>query len=132
MSAGGSGWLQLLEARLRTVTLTVCRRRALFRGPRGRSERNRTQESAGAKRDDETRKALLDSAMNLIQKAALQPGGENFRLAIQKLNQYFEGTSRAEYQLESAAREYLNTQMPPKCRREPERADLDGSRHAAH
>jgi hypothetical protein len=68
--------------------------------------------NVGRRRDDETRKALLDSAMTLIQRAALQPGGDNFRLAIQKLNQYFEGTSQSEYQLESAAREYLKTQLP--------------------
>jgi hypothetical protein len=78
--------------------------------PTGKSE----VESVGLKRDDETRKALLASAMNLIQKASLQPGGENFRLAIQKLNQYFEGTKLAEYQLERAAHKYLSSQMPPK------------------
>ena len=59
--------------------------------------------------DESKRTAILDSAMNLIQRAALQPGGENFKLAVQKLNQYFEGTSPADYQLESAAREYLKT-----------------------
>ena len=50
--------------------------------------------------------------MTLIQRAALQPGGDNFRLAVQKLNQYFEGTAQAEYELDSAAREYLRTQFP--------------------
>jgi hypothetical protein len=67
----------------------------------------------GRRRDDETRKALLESAMTLIKRAALEPGGDNFRLAIQKLNQYFEGTSRSDYELDSAAREYLKTQLPP-------------------
>ncbi len=66
----------------------------------------------GRRRDDETRKALLDSAMTLIQRAALHPGGDNFKLAVQKLNQYFEGTSESEYALDSAAREYLKTQLP--------------------
>ena len=70
----------------------------------------------GRRRDDETRKALLESAMTLIKRAALEPGGDNFRLAIQKLNQYFEGTSRSDYELDSAAREYLKTQLPPRCR----------------
>ena len=68
--------------------------------------------NVGRRRDDETRKALLDSAMTLIQRAALQPGGDNFKLAVQKLNQYFEGTSPSEYALDSAAREYLKTQIP--------------------
>ena len=49
----------------------------------------------------------------MIQGAAEQPGGENFRLAIQKLNHYFDGTKRAEYQHEEAARGYLLTQVPP-------------------
>jgi hypothetical protein len=64
------------------------------------------------KRDDDTRKALLNSAMNLIQRAALQPGGEDFKLAVQKLNQYFDGTRLSEYEHNSLSREYLNTQMP--------------------
>jgi hypothetical protein len=66
----------------------------------------------GQRRNDDTRTALLNSAMTLIQRAALQPGGENFKLAVQKLNQYFDGTSRSEYELDSAAREYLKTQLP--------------------
>jgi hypothetical protein len=60
----------------------------------------------------EERRAILESSITLIQKAALQPGGDNFRLAVQKLNQYFEGTDPAAYQLESPAREYLRTQYP--------------------
>jgi hypothetical protein len=68
--------------------------------------------NVGQRRNDETRKALLESAMTLIQRAALEPGGANFKLAVQKLNQYFEGTSQSEYELDSAAREYLKTQFP--------------------
>jgi hypothetical protein len=49
--------------------------------------------------------------MTLIQRAALQPGGQNFDLAIQKLNHYFEGTSLQDYLLEPAARAYLETQL---------------------
>jgi hypothetical protein len=79
------------------------------RSPTGKAE----AEGIGLRRDDETRKALLDSAMTLIQRAALQPGGDNFKLAVQKLNQYFDGTVRSAYQLDSAAREYLNTQTAP-------------------
>jgi hypothetical protein len=65
------------------------------------------------RRDDDKRKALLNSAMHLIQRAALQPGGEDFKLAVQKLNQYFDGTSLSKYQHSSLSSEYLFTQMPP-------------------
>jgi len=49
----------------------------------------------------------------LIQRAALQPGGKNFDLAIQKLNHYFEGTSLQDYALDAPARAYLETQLAP-------------------
>lgn len=49
--------------------------------------------------------------MTLIKGAALQPGGRNFDLAIQKLNHYFEGTSVQDYALDPAARAYLQTQL---------------------
>ncbi|MFI5458824.1 MAG: hypothetical protein ACHRXM_25630 [Isosphaerales bacterium] len=64
-------------------------------------------------RGQEERTAILESSIMLIQRAALQPGGENFKEAVKKLNQYFEGTRHSEYQLDSAAREYLKTQLPP-------------------
>jgi tetratricopeptide (TPR) repeat protein len=63
-------------------------------------------------RAQEERTAILESSITLIQRAALQPGGDNFRLAVQKLNHYFEGTSPSEYQLGSLARMYLQTQLP--------------------
>jgi tetratricopeptide (TPR) repeat protein len=52
--------------------------------------------------------------MTLIQRSAIQPGGGHFQLAVQKLNHYFEGTSPSEYELESAPREYLTSELPPK------------------
>jgi hypothetical protein len=75
---------------------------------------------AAAPRADEERAAILESSITLIQRAALQPGGKNFQYAVQKLNQYFEGTPLAEYQLESAPRAYLTTQLPPNMLREIE------------
>ena len=45
-----------------------------------------------AARDSTEKAAILASSIELIQRAALQPGGDNFRLATQKLNQFFEGT----------------------------------------
>ena len=65
--------------------------------------------------------------MNLIQRAALQPGGETSSWPIQKLNQYFDGTSPTEYQLDSAAREYLMTQMPPERSWRSGRPELDAT-----
>ncbi len=75
-------------------------------------QNNRPEGANAAKRSSEDRLAILNSAMTQIQRACLQPGGEDFKLAVQRLNQYFDGTSPSEYQLESAAREYLKTQMP--------------------
>jgi tetratricopeptide (TPR) repeat protein len=68
-------------------------------------------ELARLPRADE-RSAILESSITLIQRAALQPGGKNFELAVKKLNQYFEGTPLSSYQLEPAARDYLATQLP--------------------
>jgi hypothetical protein len=69
--------------------------------------------SAVAPRAQEQRIAILESSITLIQRAAVQPGGKNFQLAVQKLNQYFEGTPSAAYRLDSAPREYLVGQLPP-------------------
>ncbi len=63
-------------------------------------------------RDSSERAAILASSIELIQRAALQPGGDNFGLATQKLNQFFEGTSQSEYLLDSAARAFLQPQLP--------------------
>jgi hypothetical protein len=62
-------------------------------------------------RSPEERKAILDSSITLIERAAMQPGGEHYAQAVKKLNQYFEGTNPAEYQLDSSAREYLTAQF---------------------
>jgi hypothetical protein len=69
--------------------------------------------SASSPREQEERTAILDSSITLIQRAALQPGGENFKLATQKLNHYFEGTSPSKYLLASAPRQFLSTQLQP-------------------
>jgi hypothetical protein len=55
----------------------------------------------------EKRTAILDAVINLIQTAALKPGGENFKQATQKLNDYFEGTDPKEYAVSPAARAFL-------------------------
>ena len=76
------------------------------------TERRRAGKPASAPRATEERTAILESSITLIQRAALQPGGKNFELAVKKLNQYFEGTPLSSYQLDPAAREYLATQLP--------------------
>ncbi len=70
-------------------------------------------QSSSDSRGQEERTAILDSVMTLIQRAAVQPGNENFKLAIQKLNHYFVGTTPSSYRLESESREFLRTQLPP-------------------
>ena len=79
----------------------------------------------------EERTAILESSITLIQRAALQPGGENFEMAVKKLNQYFEGTTPSSYQLEPAAREYLATQLPPAMLKTREPKLESPRRHAA-
>jgi hypothetical protein len=69
--------------------------------------------SRSAPRTEEERTAILESSITLIQRAALQPGGKNFQYAVQKLNQYFQGTPLSAYQLEPRSREYLARQLPP-------------------
>jgi len=63
---------------------------------------------------------MMESSMTLIKGAALQPGGRNFDLAIQKLNHYFEGTSLQDYMLEPVARAYLEAQLTPQMLKELE------------
>ncbi len=69
--------------------------------------------AGAARRDEAERAAILDSSINLIQSAALKPGGDNFRLATQKLNQYFEGTPASEYHLSPEVRTFLARWLPP-------------------
>ncbi len=64
-----------------------------------------------APRAAEERTAILDSSITLIQRAALQPGGRNYELAVKKLNHYFEGTPLSTYELPAAMREYLSQQL---------------------
>ena len=76
--------------------------------------------------------AILTSSIELIQGAALQPGGDNFRLATQKLNQYFQGTAVSEYQLDSAARAYLETQLGPNIVRVLQQSEWNSREDTRH
>ncbi len=85
---------------------------------RGTSGTGSTSRALAARRTPEERKAILDSIIMLIRRAVIQPGGEHFAQAVKKLNQYFEGTPQTEYELGSAAREYLTSQLGPDSIRE--------------
>jgi hypothetical protein len=90
------------------------------------------QAGSGPVRGQEERTAILEGSIILIEGAALQPGGDNFKEAVKKLNQYFEGTNPAEYRLNSAAREYLKPQLPPSVLAELENSNwspLGDTRH---
>jgi hypothetical protein len=60
------------------------------------------------------RPAILESVISLIQSAALQPGGDNFKQAISKLNTYFEGVPASQFALKPEVREYVAKHgLPP-------------------
>ncbi len=87
--------------------------------------------SVARPRTAEERKAILDNSITLIKNAVIQPGGSHFAEAVRKLNQYFDGTDPAEYQLDSAAREYLVGQLGPDAIKEFQGTDwtLRDTRH---
>jgi hypothetical protein len=63
--------------------------------------------SAGTSKSDEEKKAILDSIIQLIKSAPTNPGGDNFTIAIEQLNQYFAGVSPQEFKMGEAERTYL-------------------------
>jgi hypothetical protein len=79
-------------------------------GPIRASAAASTASIAEGEEQRERKKAILDAVMNLIESAPLKPGGDNFRLAIQKLNDYFKGTPPARYALSPQVRSYLQAQ----------------------
>jgi tetratricopeptide (TPR) repeat protein len=80
--------------------------------PPGRKAAAAVGNSQNAPRSTEERKAILESSVTLIQRSALQPGGQHFDQAIKKLNHYFDGTPPSAYQLDPASREYLAASLP--------------------
>ena len=56
---------------------------------------------------------ILESVISLIQSAALKPGGDNFKLAVLKLNTYFEDIPRAQFALTPEVRDYLKAAKLP-------------------
>jgi hypothetical protein len=57
------------------------------------------------------KQAILDNVIKLIQTAALKPGGDNFAIATQNLNQYFCGVPSGKFALAPADRAVLLPQM---------------------
>ncbi len=58
--------------------------------------------------------AILENIIKLIQTASIKPGGDNFKIATENLNQFFEaGVSPAEYLLSQNTRDFLAKDLPP-------------------
>ena len=73
--------------------------------------------SASASRDcdpipESDRQAILDNVIKLIQTAPLKPGGDNFAIATQNLNQYFCDTDSERFAFGPETRAFLVEQMP--------------------
>ena len=100
--------------------------------PTSKSKGGAGSPSVTTKRDEAERAAILESSIKLIQGAALKPGGDNFRLATQKLNQYFEGTARASYQLDPEVLEFLGGILPPEMIQSLQHARWAEGRDARH
>ncbi|WP_337175949.1 hypothetical protein [Paludisphaera sp.] len=87
---------------------------------------------SASRRDAIQRAAILESSIELIKGAALKPGGDNFRLATQKLNQFFEGTPPAEYVVRNETLRFLARQLPRKMMEEVQSSKWSETRDARH
>lgn len=85
-----------------------------------------------SRREDVQRAAILESSIQLIKTAALKPGGDNFRLATQKLTQYFEGTPAVEYLIKPEVLRFLARQLPRKMMEEVQASQWSEGRDARH
>ncbi len=72
-----------------------------------------TADATPSAETDQEKAAILDNVVRLIRAASLQPGGNHFGNATRNLNQYFEGTDPAAFELNTRAKEFLLTQLPP-------------------
>jgi len=100
--------------------------------PLAKGKRSKGGGASLAKRDDVERAAILESSITLIQGAALKPGGDNFRLATQKLNQFFEGTPPENYQLDPEVLAFLSEILPPQMIQELQLPNWSERRDARH
>jgi hypothetical protein len=63
--------------------------------------------SGGVNKSEEERKAILSGIMQLIRTAPDNPGGQNFTIATEHLNQYFEGVDAKAFAMNEPERAYL-------------------------
>jgi hypothetical protein len=61
--------------------------------------------------DQEVRKTILDSVIRLIEESPTNPGGKNFDIAAEHLNQYFDSNPDSDFQLDPAVRDYLKSRL---------------------
>ncbi|WP_165064833.1 tetratricopeptide repeat protein [Paludisphaera rhizosphaerae] len=92
----------------------------------------KTKAQGAQRREDAERAAILESSIQLIKTAALKPGGDNFRLATQKLTQYFDGTSQVEYLIKPEVLRFLGRQLPRKMLEEIQATAWSEARDARH
>ena len=83
-------------------------------------------------RDSADKATILASSIELIQGAALHPGGDNFGMATKQLNTFFEGTPSSEYKIDSAARAFLADQLPAELLQELEKPAWSPRTDARH
>lgn len=80
-------------------------------GSRGNTTAGGSQPSV-ASGSDERNKIVLDSVITLMDRAVLKPGGQNFDLATQHLNQYFVNPNPADYALSDEVRAFVIKELP--------------------
>lgn len=100
--------------------------------PGATATKSTAKAGASSRRDSVERAAILESSIQLIKSAALKPGGDNFRLATQKLNQFFEGTPPVEYLVKTDVLRFLSRQLPSKMMEELQAHQWSESRDARH
>jgi hypothetical protein len=61
----------------------------------------------GVNKSEGDRKAILSGIMQLVRSAPDNPGGDNFTIATEHLNQYFEGVDAKSFAMEEPERAYL-------------------------
>ena len=72
-------------------------------------------EAEAGSEERKKRDAILENVIRLIQSARLKPGGENFGIAAENLNEYFErDANAADFQMTPRARQFLLQQGLPK------------------
>jgi hypothetical protein len=61
----------------------------------------------GPGKDPKAREELLKNVIRLIETAANTPGGEHFAIAVDNLNQYFQGLDSDQFRMSARARAFL-------------------------